>query len=160
MKFEQLQHATPSQLIEAFKLYAGNQKKNDRYGLAYLIGMIDHYAGLQAQYGNYKRAELLAMLFERINEKTIFRLIQSEHTANELAKLIPSTPPAPAVEFYENEGQHFEYTHTNGTTYTGQINEEKTNPHRFNISWDTFGPFEPFREWEEAEEFILSQFAQ
>ena len=97
MKFQQLQNATPSQLIEAFKTYASNQKKNDRHAIGYKIGMIDPHAGTLAIYSDMKRADLLRMLFDRINEKTIFRLIQSEHTANELAKLIPSTSPAPAI---------------------------------------------------------------
>lgn len=91
MKFTQLQNATPSQLIEAFKIYANNQKKNDRHAVAYFIGMIDHHAGTLATFSDAKRADILQMLFDRLDEKTIFRLIQSDYTANEIAKIILKT---------------------------------------------------------------------
>jgi hypothetical protein len=172
-------------LLSAFVIYANNQKKNDRHAIAYKIGMIDSHAGTLATYSDRKRADLLAQLFGMVNVNNIARLIQSEYTANELAKILTkhrnnseaikarscaifdaiieknnqTTATIPAVDFYENEGQFFEYTHTNGKTYTGQIYND-TPPASLRVSWDTFGPFEPFADWEEAENFILSKITQ
>jgi len=87
-RFPQLNQYTPAQLVDAFKLYAGNQKKNDRHGIAYFIGMLDSHAGTLATYSDRKRADLLAQLFDMVTEKNIARLIQSDYTANQLAQIL------------------------------------------------------------------------
>jgi hypothetical protein len=56
----------------------------------------------------------------------------------------------PAVEFYDNTGQYFEFTDTDGETYTGKIIHGEAFPW---IDWDTCPD-----NWEEAEEFIAQQF--
>ena len=87
-RFPQLNQYTPAQLVDAFKLYAGNQKKNDKHAIAYQIGMVDHHAGWIASFCDLKRADVLDMLFCRLNETTISRLIQSDYTANQLAQIL------------------------------------------------------------------------
>jgi hypothetical protein len=62
-----------------------------------------------------------------------------------------TTPePASSVDFYDNTGQYYEYTDTDGETYTGRIMHGEAFPW---IDWDTCPD-----NWEEAEEFIAQQF--
>lgn len=61
-------------------------------------------------------------------------------------------PAGPSVDFYENEGLYFEYTDTDGITYTGQIYNNL--PPAFPcIDWDTAPD-----NWEQAEKFILKNY--
>jgi hypothetical protein len=87
-RFPQLNQYTPAHLRCAFIKYANNQKKNDRHGIAYFIGMLDSHAGTLATYSDRKRADLMAQLFDMVTEQNIARLIQSDYTANELAKIL------------------------------------------------------------------------
>lgn len=59
-------------------------------------------------------------------------------------------PAGPSVEFYDNIGQYFEYTDTDGETYTGRITHGEAFPW---IDWGTCPD-----NWEQAEEFISQQF--
>lgn len=59
-------------------------------------------------------------------------------------------PAGPSVEFYNNIGQYFEFTDTDGETYTGRITHGEHFPW---IDWGTCPD-----NWEEAEEFIAQQF--
>jgi hypothetical protein len=76
---------------------------------------------------------------------------EDAHTT-ELPKPEPAPEPSgPSVEFYDNTGQYFEYTDTDGETYTGEIKNGEAFPW---IDWNTCLP----DNWEEAEEFISQQF--
>ena len=87
-RFPQLNQYTPAELVGAFVIYANNQKKNDRHAIAYKIGMLNSHAGTLATYSDRKRADLIEQLFDMVTEQNIARLIQSDYTANELAKVM------------------------------------------------------------------------
>lgn len=59
----------------------------------------------------------------------------------------PAPETGPRLEFYEYTGQYFEFTDTNGETYTGKLVNGEPLPW---VNWDK-AP----EDWEEAEEFIL-----
>jgi len=101
-RFPQLDNYTPADLLGAFILYASNQKKNDRRAIAYKIGMLDSHAGTLATYSDRKRAELLAQLFDMVTEQNIARLIQSDYTANELAKIMIKAGDLNVIQFCAN----------------------------------------------------------
>lgn len=73
---------SPSELIGAMLQYVSNQKKCDKGSIAYKIGMIDHWAGLYASHSS--RAEIIARFKSLLNEKTIYQVIKSEYTINQL----------------------------------------------------------------------------
>lgn len=98
-RFPQLNQYHAGDLLSAFVIYASNQKKNDRYGVAYFIGMLDSHAGTLATYTDRKRADLLAQLFGMVNVNNISRLIQSDYTANELAKILTKHHDSETIKF-------------------------------------------------------------
>ncbi len=86
-RFPQLNQYTLAQLVDAFKIFA-KVYPHDRQAIAYFIGMVDPHAGQVAKLCNLKFSKIFEMLTSRINENTIFCLIQSEHTAEKLAKIL------------------------------------------------------------------------
>lgn len=80
---------SPSQIREAMISYVSNRKKNDKYALAYLIGMI------QTQYSyicgsTWHREDLLRRLIIHIesSEMAVYRLIKSDYTRSEILSIL------------------------------------------------------------------------
>lgn len=83
-----LQNYSSVEIIGAFKKYASNRKLNDKYSIAYMVGMIQPTTLVSIFPDEYKRQELLDILFELLNEQTIYKFIQSEYVAKQLAKYL------------------------------------------------------------------------
>ena len=80
---------SPSQIREAMIIYVSNRKKNDKYALAYMIGMIQTtYAYICGS--TWKREDLLSRLISHIesSEMAVYRLIKSDYTRMEILSIL------------------------------------------------------------------------
>ena len=85
----QIKRYTSDQLIEAYKRYMNNRKLNDKFSFAYCLDMISYPYNLHTVHINgYKREELKQKLFSKLNEETIYKLIVSDYTRNQVIKHI------------------------------------------------------------------------
>lgn len=75
------------EIIAAYIKYISNRKKCDKYSLSYQIGMIDpnHVVSFV---DHFTREELLNKLISRIDNKSIFRLINSDYTVKQVAEYL------------------------------------------------------------------------
>jgi hypothetical protein len=74
-------------MLQAFIKYVSNRKLNDKYSLAYFIGMIDPKSCVTIWPDSFKRQELLDRLIELASTgDNIHRLIASDYTRQQVAK--------------------------------------------------------------------------
>lgn len=78
---------SPEELINAMLQYVSNRKNEDKFGINYKIGMIDHWQGMYSQH--LKRNEMIDRFKSLLNEQTIYKCIQSQYTENQLLKYLP-----------------------------------------------------------------------
>lgn len=79
------------QIRAGFIRYFSSQRNEDKYGLAYLLHMINHdrYMGAHLFPEDFKRAELLQSLKDEVqDEKNLRKCIQSDTIANRVLDIV------------------------------------------------------------------------
>jgi hypothetical protein len=83
----------------AFIESINNQRINDKSSLAYYVGMLDHWAGLRADF--WKRAECIQYLTDQVTRfpfSSLKRMVCSDYTANKLLTIAASQAAKAAKE--------------------------------------------------------------
>jgi hypothetical protein len=85
-----LENFTKHQIIEALFKYASNQKKCDKYSVAYMAQMIDfNTGGMYTIFLNhYKRSEILFGFKTLVLRKGFDQLIKSENIKKEVLTIL------------------------------------------------------------------------
>ena len=83
-EFKALNSFTEENIVAAFGKIALNQRKCDKYSLAYKVRMMTNepYFGLFIEHTS--RAYLLQRFFDALNTNTIYKLVQSKYTESQL----------------------------------------------------------------------------
>lgn len=85
-----LENFTNDQIIEALFKYVSNQKKCDKYSVAYMAQMIDFHIGgmYQSFCDHYKRSEILLGFKTLVLRKGSDQLIKSENIKKEVLTIL------------------------------------------------------------------------
>jgi hypothetical protein len=73
---KQISDYTSSELVKALLELSSNRKVYDKDSLAYRIGMLDHWMGLNAS--SLKREECLNRFKSLLNEKNVYKFLTQE----------------------------------------------------------------------------------
>ena len=76
-----------NQVRRAMYLYIKNRRLNDKYALAYLLGMLGHRIYYESY---YTRDQLENMLFQHIeyDDVKLYTLIKSDYTRNKIVEIV------------------------------------------------------------------------